>query len=324
MLRNVLLSLALLSLLGVWSIGDETKAKDKADTPKKEAKKEPEKKEVAKPKITLKVGDPAPELKVSKWLRGDEVKSFEKDKIYVVEFWATWCGPCIVMMPHLADLQDEYKAKGVTFIGFTTTNPRNNSEEKVTTFVEKRKKLTYTFAMSDNSDTNTAWMQASGQRGIPCCFVVDQKGNIAYIGHPMLLDEVLPKVVAGEWKYEKAAEFKKEIEDEMDPVWDSMRNPKKFLEAVESFEQKHPKLNKIPYFFGGKLAGLIAAERTVDLRKFAKEALESAKKRDDDRTPMIIKAAAQKAEGKVQEVLEEVLEKFEKSEKSDKAEPEKK
>jgi thiol-disulfide isomerase/thioredoxin len=304
MMRNLLLGIALLSFLVGCSGSGEGKAKEKAEPVKKEQAKKGE----TAPKGRLAIGDPAPELKVTKWLRGDPVKSFEKDKIYVVEFWATWCGPCIVMMPHFADLQEEYKEKGVTFISFTTTDEANNSEEKVTTFLEKRKKLTYTFAISDSPDTDQAWKQASGQNGIPCSFVVDQKGKIAFIGHPMLLDAVLPKVVNGEWKYEKAEQVTKDLEQQIDTVFGKMReDPKKFLAAVEEFEKNNPQLNKIPYFFAGKLAGLIAAERTVDLRKFAKEALESAKKRDDEMVPEVIKRAIKSATGKAKGVLEEVL-----------------
>src|SRR5688500_8156890 len=81
-----------------------------------------------KPTPTLKIGDPAPALPATKWLQGNAVKVFEPGKTYVVEFWATWCVPCIVMMPHLSELQQQYKDKGVTFIGYSAQD-KNNSEE---------------------------------------------------------------------------------------------------------------------------------------------------------------------------------------------------
>src|SRR5260221_10369818 len=43
----------------------------------------------------LSVGDPAPKLEVKEFVKGSPVKSFEKGKNYVVEFWATWCRPCL-------------------------------------------------------------------------------------------------------------------------------------------------------------------------------------------------------------------------------------
>ena len=76
---------------------------------------------------SLKVGDPAPALKVGKWLQGDAVTKFEPGKVYVVHFWATWCPPCIGKMPHLADLQARYKGQGVTVISFTSrASPSTN------------------------------------------------------------------------------------------------------------------------------------------------------------------------------------------------------
>ena len=135
----------------------------------------------------LKVGDPAPPLAVSTWLHGAEVKGFEPGHVYVVEFWATWCGPCVQIMPHVGDLQDEYREKGVTFIGFASE--ANDKEAKVNAFVAKHgAKLGYTFAFGSGTETHNAYMKASGQNGIPCSFVVDKHGRIAYIGHPLFLD----------------------------------------------------------------------------------------------------------------------------------------
>lgn len=99
---------------------------------------------------SLKVGDPAPTLKVTAWLQGREVKKFEVGQVYVVEFWAAWCGPCIAFMPHLSELQAEYKAKNVTIIGFTSREllgKADNTEVEVAAFVSRHgKKFGYTFA----------------------------------------------------------------------------------------------------------------------------------------------------------------------------------
>src|SRR5262245_12374149 len=131
-MRQLLVAVALAGLFAVTVV-----AQDKPPVPAKDPTKKSDK---------LAVGDPAPALKASKWLQGDEVKAFEPGKVYVVEFWATWCGPCIVMMPHMGDLQAEYKQKGVTIIGFSSKD-QNNDEKKVTDFVKARgKKLGYTFA----------------------------------------------------------------------------------------------------------------------------------------------------------------------------------
>jgi thiol-disulfide isomerase/thioredoxin len=243
-------------------------AQDKKDPPKK-----------AEP--TLKLGDPAPPLKATKWLQGTEVKSFEKGHVYVVEFWATWCGPCIVMMPHMSDLQQEYKGKA-TFVGFTAKDNRGNNEESVTKFVEKRgPKLKYAFAYADDRDTYEAWMTAAGRGGIPCCFVVDRETKVAFIGHPMYLDVVLPKVVDGTWKTEEAAGIEA-IDKEVNALFRTFSgDPEAALKAISDFEAKHPKLAGIPYFNGPRIGAMFKAKKTAEARKFAEQVIEKAVKSDD-------------------------------------------
>lgn len=194
----------------------------------------------------LKVGDPAPALQVEKWVKGDPVTGFEKGRVYVVEFWATWCGPCIRSMPHLSELQREFKDKGVTIIGVTSKDSRNSLDAVEKMVQAKGDKMAYTVAWDADRKTSEAYMAASGQQGIPCSFVVDQKGNIAYIGHPMKLDFVLGKVIDNAWSYEDGpaqadAEYKK-ISDQRRAIARKVQeDPKEAMRMLEEFEAKHPK-----------------------------------------------------------------------------------
>lgn len=58
---------------------------------------------------TLKIGDPAPEIKVEAWVRGTPVTKFEKGNVYVLDFWATWCGGCIASFPHISAIANKYE-----------------------------------------------------------------------------------------------------------------------------------------------------------------------------------------------------------------------
>lgn len=128
----------------------------------------------------LKVGDPAPGLDIEKWVKGEET-AIESGNVYVIEFWATWCGPCKKSIPHLTALQEEFEDQGLTIIGVST-----EEADTVSKFVRSQgKKMDYTVAVDNRNGTSTAWMSAAGKNGIPCAFVVDRKGKLAYIGHPM-------------------------------------------------------------------------------------------------------------------------------------------
>ncbi len=54
------------------------------------------------------IGDKAPAMSVEEWLKGEPVNTFESGKVYLVEFWGTWCSPCIANIPHLSEIQKKY------------------------------------------------------------------------------------------------------------------------------------------------------------------------------------------------------------------------
>lgn len=164
---------------------------------KKQEPKAQEKADQKAPVITLAVGDAAPALTIEKWVKGTPVASFEKGKVYVVEFWATWCDPCVRGMPHLSELQKKYRDQGLTVIGVTAVDSRGNSLEKVEAMVaEKGDGMGYTVAWDKERTTNSAYMKAAGRNTIPCSFLVDQDGKVAYIGHPAQIDATLELVMA--------------------------------------------------------------------------------------------------------------------------------
>lgn len=153
----------------------------------------------------LKVGDPSPGFQGSGFLQGERVGQVENGKAYLVDFWATWCGPCIDSIPHLQSLHQKYKAKGLVVIG---QDVWENDPSKVKAFIEKTgDEMTYRIALDDAKGTMAEhWLKAAGLKGIPTAFLVGKDGKVAWIGHPMGLDEdLIEQVLAGSYDLSKAA-----------------------------------------------------------------------------------------------------------------------
>ncbi len=167
----------------------------------------------------LTIGSTAPSLNISDWLQPEEgkypkVNQFEPGNVYVVEFWATWCGPCIQSMPHLAKLQEEYADRKVQIISVSDESvdevkeflkrPAGNKDGEAITFEQ----LTSAYSLTTDPDgsTKTAYPDAAKQNGIPCAFIVGKDGKIEWIGHPMEMDEPLAQVVEDRWNRDAFAQ----------------------------------------------------------------------------------------------------------------------
>ncbi|MFM9874144.1 MAG: TlpA family protein disulfide reductase [Fimbriimonadaceae bacterium] len=158
-------------------------------------------------KKPLTIGDPAPAFKSDGHIKGQKITELKKGQTYVVEFWATWCGPCIAVFPHLSELTRKY-ADQITTVSINTWDyPKGQNESKddhtkrVQEFVEKQgDKMAYNIILDDDKDTmSTTWMRAAGQNGIPCAFIINEEGIIAWIGHPATMDKPLEQIVAKTW-----------------------------------------------------------------------------------------------------------------------------
>jgi len=185
-------------------------------------------------KAELMAGDKAPKLQTGKWIQGEPVSGFDSNHIYIVEFWATWCGPCRASIPHLNELYEKFKDQKLIAIG---QDVWEQNEDGVAPFVKTMgDKMTYRVALDDKrQDTKgamaTAWMDAADQHGIPTAFIVNKRGNIAWIGHPMELTEaVIGQILADEFD---TADFAKKYEKQKQEQNQQHEQLKKFRTAMK-------------------------------------------------------------------------------------------
>ncbi len=164
----------------------------------------------------LNIGDRAPAIDAVMWLKGEPVTEFKGGHVYVVEFWATWCGPCKANIPHLTSLARKYRGRA-TVVGVSVREQEKNegSASVVRRFVDYMgDRMDYTIAM-DNPHRNTvfdAWMAAAEMQGIPTAFVVDKSGAVAWIGHPRPTDHALEDAIIAALEDRKAKSERSEAE----------------------------------------------------------------------------------------------------------------
>ena len=139
-----------------------------------------------------KIGDVPPPLILAKTIQGSMATEISwgklKGKVVVLEFWATWCGPCVRSIPHLNVLAEQFKDKPVVFISVTSEN-----EDAVRLFLKNHPMKTWV-GLDDYEILNHAFHVD----GIPHAVIVDATGHIAAIAHPADIKPVnLEEILAG-------------------------------------------------------------------------------------------------------------------------------
>jgi len=157
--------------------------------------------------ITLNIGDSAPRLKPKTWLKGAPVLQYKPGRVYVVDFWATWCPPCITGIPHLNALQKQY-ADRLTVVAMNVERLGGlHAQDSAPVFEfmgKKGREMQYDVALDDpeTEPVYRTWMSAAGLIGVPTVFIVNQEGKIAWVGTTMVkqsysFDEALSDTLVG-------------------------------------------------------------------------------------------------------------------------------
>ncbi len=138
------------------------------------------------PNERVKVGQPAPPLSVDEWILGSPVNNFQKGTVYVVEFWGTWCSPCLKNIPKLSRIQTQYASDGLVVIGVASHEFKGR--EVLTSFMkEKAETITYRIAYDGDLSMEHTW-DTGGREDVvfrmPLSFVIDKEGIVTFVGHP--------------------------------------------------------------------------------------------------------------------------------------------
>ncbi len=117
------------------------------------------------------------EISAKSWINSRPLKiSRLKGKVVVLEFWATWCVPCKLSIPHIIKLYKTYKDKKIVFISLT-----DEKKSAVNKWLKENPKLAMPFAIACGSKNLADY----GGRGIPHAVVIDKQGIIRFSGHPV-------------------------------------------------------------------------------------------------------------------------------------------
>ncbi len=174
------------------------------------------------PPPTLFVGDPAPPLEVSTWVKGTKIDQLDPAKTYVIGFWSSWSAPSKAVMPRHSELALKHRSNGVECLGIFV---KENVEGQVAALVtEMGDRLGFAVAIDapkkippgsmelpegKPGQMAQSWLVAAGRDNVLTAFVV-HKGRVAWIGHPHKIDDPLAAIAAGTFDLAVAAKAYRE------------------------------------------------------------------------------------------------------------------
>lgn len=147
------------------------------------------------------VGKPMPGWTVNGWANGEKKPADLAGKIVIVDFWATWCGPCIASIPHTNEIAEKYKDQDVEVVAICCTNGAETMEAVV-----KEKGIKYSTAKDVEGKSAKTWNVGFW----PTFVIIDRNAIVRGVGFRTdKVEDALKKILEEQPKREKAASAKR-------------------------------------------------------------------------------------------------------------------
>jgi thiol-disulfide isomerase/thioredoxin len=176
----------------------------------------------------VEVGETAPAITADYWINvpaGTKAVGPEhlKGRIVLLEFWATWCGPCRESIPHLNELKKKYESKGVLLVALS-----DEPKSKVAPFVDQQK-MSYVVGGGAK-----ATQEKYGISAFPTAILIDPDGKVAWTGHPAVIDSEIVKLMKSNPPKKKGGLSAASAEATLKKA-DKLFRDRKYADAMELF-----------------------------------------------------------------------------------------
>ena len=150
----------------------------------------------------LNIGDKAPDFTLQSINDSTYTLSKMEDKVVLINFWATWCGPCRMEIPEFNELQEKYHKKGLEIVGISVSDTKKQLKNFIKSF-----NVEYPLLYGNAKDMNRIMRDYGGVYAVPSSFLIGKNGVIVWSYPGAILKNYDPQTFANLiYKIEKELE----------------------------------------------------------------------------------------------------------------------